>query len=75
MESDSNENLDSSWHNAFGVSASCTALRARFSIDEVERVRKAAPKGEFLVAAFAGPTPLKIYKIKSAYLKSLGLDN
>jgi hypothetical protein len=46
------EPLDETWHNNFGARNHCQALRAKFSLDAVRRVRAGARNGEFLRGCF-----------------------
>lgn len=64
--------VSSSWGNAFGASASCDALVAKFAATDVRRVSSAAQKGEYFVGVFSGSTLLFMYKVKEKYLKDLG---
>src|ERR1035438_8677089 len=41
------EPLSQTWGNAFGATTHCQALRVKFSLDSVRRVKAAAPNGEF----------------------------
>ena len=68
------EPLQETWRNNFGATDSCQALRAKFSLEDVTRVRAAAPNGEFLVAVFAGAVNTKMYKIKHKHQSKLGLN-
>jgi hypothetical protein len=67
------EPLAETWRNAFGVTNQCQALRVKFSMISVERVKAAAPGGEFLVGEFAGNAFSKMYKIKKKHQSRLGL--
>jgi hypothetical protein len=67
------EPLDETWHNNFGATNHCQALRAKFSLDAVRRVRAGARNGEFFVAVFSGGINTKMYKIKSKHQSKLGL--
>jgi hypothetical protein len=53
--------------------AHCQALRTKFSLDDVQKVKAAAPDGEFLVAVFSGTVNTKMYKIKKKHQSKLGL--
>jgi hypothetical protein len=66
------EAASSSWSNAFGASASCNALVAKFAETDVQRVSAAAQKGEYFVGVFSGTNLLFMYKVKEKYLKELG---
>lgn len=66
------EAASSSWSNAFGASASCNALVAKFAETDVQRVSAAAQKGEYFVGVFSGTNLLFMYKVKEKYLKDLG---
>ena len=68
------EPLAETWRNNFGARNECQALRAKFSLDEVQRVKAAAPNGEFLVAVFSGNIKTKVYKIKRKHQSKLGLE-
>jgi hypothetical protein len=61
------------WHNGFGATSECQALRAKFSLADVQEVKAAAPNGEFSIAVFAGGVNTKLYKIKQKHLAKLGL--
>jgi hypothetical protein len=65
------EPLGEIWRNNFGASNHCQALRTKFSLDSVQKVRAAAPNGEFLVAVFAGTVKTKMYKIKHKHQSKL----
>jgi hypothetical protein len=73
VEAMSTNPLTQTWQNGFGASAACTALVSRFSMAEVQKVRKG--KGEFLIATFNGAQLLKLYTVKEKHLKKLGLTN
>jgi hypothetical protein len=47
------EPLDETWHNDFGATNHCEALRAKLSLDAVRRVRAGARNGEFFVGVFS----------------------
>jgi len=66
--------LSETWANNFGATNHCQALQAKFSLDDVHRVRAAAPNGEFLVAVFSGSVNTKMYKVKKKHQSKLGLD-
>ena len=68
------EPLSETWRNNFGATNECQALRAKFSLDDVRRVRDAAPNGEFLVAVFSGSVNTKMYKIKKKHQSKLALE-
>jgi hypothetical protein len=68
------EPLGETWRNSFGATNHCQALRTKFSLDDVHRVRAAAPNGKFLVAVFSGTVNTKMYKIKHKYQSKLGLN-
>lgn len=53
--------------------AHCQALRTKFTLDDVQTVKAAAPDGEFLVAVFSGTVNTKMYKIKKKHQVKLGL--
>jgi hypothetical protein len=53
--------------------AHCQALRTKFTLDDVQKVKAAAPDGEFLVAVFSGAVNTKMYKIKKKHQSKLGL--
>jgi hypothetical protein len=65
------EPLDETWRNSFGATNSCQSLRTKFSLDSVNKVRAAAPNGEFLIAVFAGTVNTKMYKIKHKHQSKL----
>lgn len=67
------EPLGEMWRNNFGATNQCQALRAKFSLDDVNKVKSAAQNGEFLVAVFAGSVNTKMYKIKKKHQSKLGL--
>jgi hypothetical protein len=71
-EAISQESASSSWNNAFGASASCDALVAKFAATDVQRVSSAAQKGEYFIGVFSGSNLLFMYKVKEKYLKELG---
>jgi hypothetical protein len=66
------DSASSSWSNAFGASASCNALVAKFAATDVQRVTAAAQQGEYFVGVFSGTNMLFMYKVKEKYLKDLG---
>lgn len=68
------EPLSQTWGNAFGATTQCQALRVKFSLDSVRRVKLAAPNGEFLVAVFAGSVNTKMYKVKKKHQSKLELN-
>jgi hypothetical protein len=68
------EPLGETWQNNFGATNECQALRAKFSLADVHKVRAAAPNGEFLVAVFAGSVNTKMYKVKKKHQSKLGLE-
>lgn len=68
------EPLDETWRNNFGASNTCQALRAKFSLDDVERIKNSATNGEFYIAVFAGSANTKTYKIKKKHQSKLGLS-
>ena len=68
------EPLSETWRNGFGATNECQALRAKFSLDDVQTVRQAAPNGEFLVAVFSGSVNTKMYKIKKKHQSKLTLE-
>jgi hypothetical protein len=67
------EPLGETWRNGFGATNQCQALRAKFSLADVNKVKAAAPNGEFLIAVFAGSVNTKMYKIKKKHQSKLGL--
>jgi hypothetical protein len=72
-ESYLSEPMSEVWHNGFGATSECQALRAKFSLADVQEVKAAAPNGEFSIAVFAGGVNTKLYKIKQKHLAKLGL--
>jgi hypothetical protein len=68
------EPSEDTWRNGFGATNSCQALRSKFSLADVQKVRAAAPDGEFFVAVFSGSVNTKMYKIKKKFQSKLGLD-
>jgi hypothetical protein len=68
------EPLAETWRNSFGGTNRCQALRAKFSLEDVEKVRAAAPNGEFLVAVFSGTINTKMYKVKKKFQSNLKLN-
>lgn len=68
------EPLGETWRNNFGATNECQALRAKFSLDDVHKVRAAASNGEFLVAVFSGSVKTKTYKIKKKHQSKLALE-
>jgi len=67
------EPLDETWRNNYGATDHCQALKAKFSLDSVQKVRAAARNGEFFVAVFSGTVNTKSYKIKTKHQSKLGL--
>jgi hypothetical protein len=68
------EPVSETWRNGFGATNEFQALRAKFSLDDVQTVRQAAPNGEFLVAVFSGSVNTKMYKIKKKHQSKLTLE-
>jgi poly(3-hydroxybutyrate) depolymerase len=68
------EPLDGIWRNNFGATNTCQALRAKFSLEDVRKVKAASPNGEFLVAVFSGSVNTKMYKVKRKFQSKLNLD-
>jgi hypothetical protein len=62
------------WRNNFGAINDCQALRTKFSLEAVEKVRTAASNGEFFVAVFSGTVNTKTYKIKRKHQSKLDLQ-
>jgi hypothetical protein len=71
-EAISQDTASSTWSNAFGASASCNALVAKFAATDAQRVASAAQQGEYFVGVFSGTNMLFMYKVKEKYLKELG---
>jgi hypothetical protein len=67
------ESVGETWRNNLGATNECQALRAKFFLDDVYKVRDAAPNGEFLVAVFSGSVKTKVYKIKKKHQSKLAL--
>jgi hypothetical protein len=65
--------LGETWRNAYGASNYCQALRAKFSLEDVQQVRAAAQDHEFYIAVFSGSTMTKMYKVKHKHQSKLGL--
>jgi len=63
--------VPSTWSNAFGASATCQALVARFAEKDVRRVAAASRNGEYFVAVFSGQNGRFLYKVKRKFLKQL----
>lgn len=63
--------VPSTWSNAFGASATCQALVARFAEKDVERVSEAAKDGEYFIGVFSGSDGRFLYKVKRKFLKQL----
>jgi len=68
------EPLGELWRNNFGATNDCQALRTKFSLDDVQKVRAAASNSEFFVAVFSGTVNTKTYKIKKKHQSKLGLE-
>ncbi len=51
------------WHNAFGASASCSVVTAKFMLSDVQRVQALAKGGDFIVAVFYTGGPSKLYMV------------
>jgi hypothetical protein len=68
------EPLSETWRNNFGATNECQALRTKFSLADVRKVKEAAPNGEFLVAVFSGSINTKMYKIKKKHQSKLSLE-
>jgi hypothetical protein len=67
------EPMDETWRNNLGATNRCQALRVKFSLEAVRKVRAAAHNGEFLVAVFSGSVKTKMYKVKNKHQSKLGL--
>ncbi|MGA9544608.1 MAG: hypothetical protein WBQ85_13630, partial [Candidatus Sulfotelmatobacter sp.] len=67
------EPLEENWKNNFGATNRCQGLRTKFSLDDVQEVKAAAPNGEFFVAVFSGNVDTKMYKIKRKHQSRLDL--
>jgi hypothetical protein len=67
------EPITSTWQNSFGATNHCQDLIAKFSMKDVNDVKAAAEKGEFLVATFSGTVKTKLYKVKNKFQAELGL--
>jgi hypothetical protein len=65
--------MDETWRNAFGATNNCQTLEAKFFLEDVQKIKDAAPNGEFFIAVFAGSTNTKMYKIKRKHQVKLGL--
>lgn len=63
--------MPTTWHNGFGATSTCSSMISKFDMKDIEKARNT--KGEFIVATFAGATPLKSFTVKPKHLKSLGL--
>jgi hypothetical protein len=68
------EPLQETRNNGARNAPHCQALRTRFTLDDVQKVKAAAPDGEFLVAVFSGAVNTKMYKIKKKHQSKLGLQ-
>jgi hypothetical protein len=68
------EPLEETWRNNVGGTNHCQELRAKFTLDDVQKVKAAAHDGEFYVAVFAGSVNTKMYKVKKKHQSSLKLD-
>ena len=68
------EPLNETWRNNFGATNNCQALRAKFLLADVQKVKAAAPNGEFFVAVFSGSINTKMYKVKRKHQSRLGLN-
>jgi hypothetical protein len=71
LEAYQSQPLPQTWRNSFGATNQCQALQAKFLLDEVYRVKAAAPNGKFFVAVFAGTVNTKMYKVKTKYQRRL----
>jgi hypothetical protein len=74
VEAYSSQPLSETWLNNFGATNRCQALQAKFSLDDVHRVKTAAANGEFFIAVFSGSLNTKIYKVKRKFQAKLNLD-
>jgi hypothetical protein len=73
-EADLSQPLEETWRNAFGATTYCQSVQAKFSLESVQKIRAAAPDGEFFIAVFAGSINTKMYKIKHKRQSKLGLN-
>jgi hypothetical protein len=62
------------WRNGYGATNQCEDLRAKFSLEDVHKIKSAAPDGEFYVAVFSGAVNTKTYKIKKKFQSKLALE-
>jgi hypothetical protein len=62
------------WRNGYGATNQCEDLRAKFSLEDVHKIKSAAPNGELYVAVFSGAVNTKTYKIKKKFQSKLALE-
>lgn len=75
IEAAETDSATSSWHNGFGATASCRSATSKFMLTDLDKVRAAANKGQFIVAVFYDGGSKKLYTVKPYELKQLGLNN
>jgi hypothetical protein len=73
VEATSSNDVTKTWHNAFGASASCSVVTAKFMLSDVQRVQALAKDGDFIIGVFYTGGSSKLYKVKKQYRKDLGL--
>jgi len=73
VEATSSDDVTKTWHNAFGASASCSVVTAKFMLSDVQRVQALAKDEDFIIGVFYTGGSSKLYKVKKQYRKDLGL--
>ena len=73
MGATSSDDVTKTWHNGFGASASCSVVTAKFMLSDVQRVQGLAKDGDFMIGVFYMDGSSKLYKVRKAYRKELGL--
>ncbi len=61
------------YQNGFGAVASCSVVTAKFMLSDLARVQSAAKKGNFFIGVFYSDGSSKLYEVRPAYRKDLGL--
>jgi len=73
IEAAQTDSVTSTWHNGFGATASCKSVTSKFLLRDVDKLRAETKDGQFTVGVFYEGGSKKLYKVKTHYLKDLGL--
>jgi len=73
VEAITEQDVTQTYQNAFGATASCSVVTAKFMLSDVTRVQSAANKGNFFIGVFYVGGSSKLYEVKAPYRKDLGL--